>query len=152
MTEYRALIEQIAGGHGIDPDLVEAVVIQESQACTDAFRYEPGFYERYLKGKPEYAGQNKRRISSSYGLCQVMFPTAQQYGFNDQPEVLFIPDTGLHYGCLHLRAMLRAFDGDTRKALEGYNGGRGNVDGKGPDAAYAVKVLKLYASVQAVHA
>jgi soluble lytic murein transglycosylase-like protein len=81
-----------------------------------------------------------------------MFPTAQQYGFNDQPEVLFIPDTGLHYGCLHLRAMLRAFDGDTRKALEGYNGGRGNVDGKGPDAAYAVKVLKLYASVQAVHA
>jgi soluble lytic murein transglycosylase-like protein len=67
-TLYRAHIQGAAHEHGLDPDLVEAVVYCESAGKTDAFRYEPGFYERYIKGKKMWEGCNPRRISSSYGL------------------------------------------------------------------------------------
>lgn len=151
MTPYRALIEQIAPQFKVDPNLLEAVVIAESNGCTDAFRYEPAFYEHYLKGKPEWLAWNPRRVSSSYGLAQVMFPTAKQYGFGDLPELLFIPDVGLTFGCQHLAKMLAWAEDDIRKALAAYNGGTGNW--LGADAQkYAARVMKLYESVKAAHA
>jgi soluble lytic murein transglycosylase-like protein len=150
MTAYRALIEQIAEPYLLDANLVESVVIAESNGMTDAFRHEPDFWERYLKGKPEWASWNPRRASSSYGLCQVMYPTAKEYGFGDLPELLFIPDVGLKYGCLHLSKLLVWADGDVRRALAAYNGGKGNAAGTAPQR-YAARVLKLYESVKAVH-
>jgi soluble lytic murein transglycosylase-like protein len=150
VTPYRAEIVKAADDHEIDPDLLEAVVIAESSGQTDAFRFEPGFYRRYLEGKPEYAKANPRRVSSSYGLCQVMYTTAQQYGFQDLPEVLFQPAVGLQFGGLHLKRLLAWSKGDVRKALAAYNGGQGNYAATDPQR-YATKVLKLYASVQAAH-
>jgi soluble lytic murein transglycosylase-like protein len=150
VTPYRALIESTAKGHGLDPNLVEAIVIAESSGQTDAFRFEPAFFDRYLKHHPTHAQANPRRVSSSYGLMQVMFTTAQQYGFFDEPEELFKPSVGLQFGCLHLRRLLRWAEGDTRKALAAYNGGQGNASGAAPQR-YASKVLKLYATVQAAH-
>lgn len=149
MTPYRALIEEIASQHGLDSNLVEAVTIAESGGCTDAFRYEPEFFRRYLHDKPAYAHQVPRRISSSYGLLQIMYSTAQQYGFSEEPEELFKPAIGLRYGCQHLAHLLRRFDGDVDRALTAYNAGS-------PESArgrqYAMKVLKLLETVQAVHA
>jgi soluble lytic murein transglycosylase-like protein len=150
MTDYRRLIEQVAADLELDGDLVEAVVIAESNGHADAFRFEPAFYERYLKGKPEYAGQIPRRVASSYGLMQVMYTTAQQYGFSGHPEILFVPDTGLRYGCLHLRAMLQWADGDLHKAVAAYNGGQANWTSDKPQR-YATRVLKLLASIQQTH-
>jgi soluble lytic murein transglycosylase-like protein len=150
VTAYRSLIERIAKGHGLDVNLVEAVVLRESSGQTDAFRFEPKFFDRYLKGKPEYKGQNPRRVSSSYGLLQVMYTTAQQYGYSEPPEHLFVPETGLHYGCLHLRAMLHRFNGNVRTALAAYNGGPGGIDKPDPQR-YAGEVLTLYRSVEQVH-
>ena len=150
MTVYRELIERIASDHGLDPNLVESIVIAESNGFTDAFRYEPEFYTRYLKHVPEWKDWNPRRISSSYGLMQVMYPTAKQYGFGDVPELLFIPDVGLKFGCLHLVRTLKQCAGNVREALAAYNGGYGNRHGDRPQK-YAVRVLKLYASVQLAH-
>jgi soluble lytic murein transglycosylase-like protein len=148
VTPYRQLIELLAKGYDLDPNLVEAVVIAESSGCTDAFRFEPAFFTRYLQAKPEYANQNPRRVSSSYGLCQVMYTTAQEHGYSGLPEGLFVPDVGLRYGCLHLRKVFAWAGGDTRKALAAYNGGQGNWNGTEPQR-YAVRVLKLYDSVKA---
>jgi soluble lytic murein transglycosylase-like protein len=150
VTPYRDLIVATAKGHGLDPNLVEAVSIAESSGHTDAFRFEPNFYRRYLKDHPDYAADNPRRVSSSYGLLQVMFTTAKQYGFDEDPEELFKPAVGLQYGCLHLKRMLAWAKGDTRKALAAYNGGQGNWNGSDPQR-YASKVLKLYDSVKAAH-
>ena len=150
MTPYRALIEQIAPVYGLDPNLVEAVVIAESNGYTDAFRYEPEFFDRYLKAKAEWSGWNPRRASSSYGLMQCMFSTAKEHGFDDLPEILFIPEMGLKFGCLHLSAMIKKCGGNVREALASYNGGYGNRHGDRPQK-YAARVLKLYASVQMAH-
>lgn len=146
-TPYRGSIEFAAKKYGLDPDLVEAVVIQESSGRADAFRFEPGFYEQYLKGKAEYAGQIRRRISSSYGLMQVMFTTAQQYGYPYEPEMLFLPGTNLDYGCRHLAALFDWAKGDGVKALAAYNGGKGNWTAIRPQE-YAHEVLDRVAALK----
>jgi len=148
MTPYRTLIEQAATELGLDPNLVEAVVITESSGQTDAFRYEPGFYTAYIKGKAEYANAIPRRVASSYGLMQVMYTTATQYGFGLIPELLFVPATGLRFGCLHLAKLLKWSEGDVRKALAAYNGGQGNWRAAQPQQ-YVSKVLKALDTVKA---
>jgi soluble lytic murein transglycosylase-like protein len=140
MTLYREEIELAASEHGLNADLVEAVVLTESSGRADAFRYEPDFYRRYLQGKPEWVGKNPRRVASSYGLMQVMFTTAQQYGFNFEPELLFLPYRNLDYGCRHLAALLQWSRGNVRQALAAYNGGKGNWKAQQPQD-YAAKVL-----------
>lgn len=151
MTLYRDLVEREAAALGLDPDLVEAIVWVESSGLTDAFRFEPGFWRRYLAAKPEYAGQNPRRVSSSYGLMQVMYPTAQEHGFGWPPERLFEPEVGLRYGCLHLRALLEWANGEVDKALGAYNAGRGRWDSQA-GRLYASKVNATLARIRAARA
>ena len=150
LTEYRKDIEFAAKEHGIDPDLLEALVLTESSGKADAFRHEPGYYERYLKDNPDWAGKNPRRVSSSYGLCQVMYPTARQYGLNPfyEPEMLFLPQVSLDFGAKILANLLKRYKGNVEKALQAYNGGHGGV-GKPITKVYSEKVLQHLARVRA---
>jgi len=152
MTLYRPEIEITASRHGLTADLVEAVVMVESNGYTDAFRYEPDFWRRYLRGKPEWDGANPRRVSSSYGLCQVMFPVAVEHGMarTEPPEYLFVPLIGLDYGCRVLAQRLAWARGDLRAALASYNGGKGGNAPGGPlrNGAYADTVLAKLAALQ----
>ena len=153
MTRYRNEIVTAAKAHGLDPLLVEAIVLTESSGNTDAFRFEPNFYNRYIKPYKLYVGQNPRRVSSSYGLMQIMLPVAHERGFlkSQPPEYLFVPEVGLDFGCKHLRYLLDWADGfacsDTQKrdaALASYNGGRGGnkpTDTPLRNASYVRKVL-----------
>lgn len=161
-TFYSQEIEAAALAHGLPARLVEAVVIQESSGDTDAFRYEPAFWRRYLSKLERFKGSNPRRVSSSYGLMQVMFTTAQEAGYSGNPEGLFVPEVGLDVGCRHLRALIAWAMGDgysaahpsrrLRAALASYNGGRGGnapIDslGKQPPLRnndYANAIVKLY--------
>lgn len=149
---YRAEVELIAGRHALTPDLVQAVCLIESSGQTDAFRPEPAFWDRYLRGKPEWDGANPRRVSASYGLMQVMFPVAVEHGMarTEPPEYLFVPLIGLEYGCRVLAARLEWARGDLRAALASYNGGKGGNAPGGPlrNGAYADKVLAKLAALQ----
>lgn len=126
MTAYRAEIEAIASQFHLDPDLVEALVLVESSGKTHAYRFEPGFWQRYLKDKPKWDGANPERVSSSYGLMQVMYPVALEYGYAETaPEYLFVPTIGLFWGCTVLRSLLNWSQQDVDQALASYNGGKG---------------------------
>lgn len=150
LTDYRPEIEYYARGEGLDPNLVEAVVVHESiGGRADAFRYEEQFYTAYIKGKKKYAGMVARRIASSYGLMQVMPTTAEMYGFSVAiPEMLFEPSLNLKYGCRHLKEMLDWAKGDVAKALGAYNAGKPNALGE-RGRLYAGKVLKVLVQVEA---
>lgn len=149
LTFYTDQITAAADRHQIGAYLVEAIVLVESAGHTDAFRFEPGFYDRYLAMQPQYKGQNPRRISSSYGLMQIMFTTAQQYGFAGPPEKLFIPEIGLDYGCLYLAHLLKWATPDLPwKAVAAYNAGQGNWQSDRA-AAYVDKVQGAYRRVRA---
>jgi soluble lytic murein transglycosylase-like protein len=138
---YTRDIEAAAREHGLDADLVMAVVITESAGCSDAFRFEKDFWFCYLEGKPQWKGMNPRRVSASYGLMQVMFPVAVELGYVGEPEGLFVPSVALDVGCMKLAELLKWSDGNVDQALASYNGGRkGNEKPPYRNASYVVKV------------
>ena len=156
MTEYRREIEVAARDFGLEPDLLEALVMAESSGHADAFRHEPEFWRRYLAHNPEYKHNNPRRVSSSYGLCQVMYSTACDLGFKAEPEMLFVPSVSLHFGAMYLARLLRWAEangktGSYAQALAAYNGGQGNWKAVGPQN-YAAKVLRFRAAIRKARA
>lgn len=151
MTEYRKDIEVVASLRQIDPDLVEAIVLVESSGQADAFRHEPGFWKKYLADNPRYAGKNPRRVSSSYGLMQIMYPTAVDLGFRHDPEMLFLPGVNLDYGTKYLKSLLTWADGNVERAVRAYNGGKGGAN-KPITAPYWRKVQKALAQIKAERA
>lgn len=149
MSDYRPLIAVCAKPHKLDPLIVEAVVLTESGGCADAFRYEPAFYRRYLQGKPEWADCIPRRVSSSYGLMQIMYPVAKELGFTGEPELLFVPSVNLAWGCLKLAKLLEWAGGEYVKAFAAYNGGQGgNAQPPFRNQAYADKVLAQFSKLR----
>jgi soluble lytic murein transglycosylase-like protein len=175
MTPYRALIDTTARAHGLDPNLVEAVVLQESSAIPWAWNPEPHyrylwnvrtqrpfrsltFAERAMEVPPSdfpcLAGDRDQEWwaqQASWGLMQIMGAVAREHGFGgDYLAQLCDPDVNIPIGCSLLASLLAWSGGDVRKALAGYNGGRGGFDALAPQR-YASKVLKLYDSVKAAH-
>jgi soluble lytic murein transglycosylase-like protein len=158
---YWADIQAAAKAHNLDANLVAAIVVQESGANTDAFRHERLFWNRYLKRLPQWTALNPRRVSSSYGLMQIMFPVAQERGLAKDvpPEALFGPELGLEFGCRQLSYCMDWIDAKypqapgadrLRAAIASYNGGLQGPDALRPDnRAYADSVLKLYTALQA---
>src|SRR3990167_1944591 len=138
-TRYKKEIDAAAAKWGLNPLLVEAVVVQESGGNTDAFRFEADFWNRYLKANPKYRHLNPRRVSSSYGLMQCLYCRLLEDKIADNdawaPELLFIPENGLDIGCGLLKELLdwaATRDADPEKivlsALAAYNGGKGGND------------------------
>jgi len=132
---YGHLIEEVSARHGLPADLVGAMVRVESSGRTNAYRYEPAYWLRYLADKPEWRDLNPNRVSASYGLLQVMYPTAVANGYVGDPEALFLPAMGLEFGCRELERLLawaRTFEATPEARLQAavaaYNGGqRGNA-------------------------
>lgn len=151
-SAYRTLIWEEATKVGIDPHLVEAIIFVESSDCADAFRFEPKFWARYLAKLPEWKGSIPRRVSSSYGLMQIMFPVAKEMGFVGEPETLFLPSVNVKWGCKKLQSLLKwsqsfstvPSDKQLCAAIASYNGGRGGnkpTDEPLRNGKYASKVL-----------
>jgi soluble lytic murein transglycosylase-like protein len=160
---FRADIEGAAAVHGLDPDVVEGIVMQESAGRWWAYRYEPAFFTRYLAGHPLYRDRDPREVSASYGLMQVMFTTAIENGFKGEPWALFDPAVSLDLGCHHLAHLIARLRGKwtgpilsgesivLRSALASYNGGlTGNDPDMVPDRnhAYAEAVLARAAAIK----
>lgn len=158
---YRAEILAASRTHEIDPKRLLALIWQESYGGMDGsgiwapqrlYRYEPGFWNRYLRGRTEWAppsgsGQatteaHKRRVSASYGVCQIMFPTAVMFGLprTSPPEVLFDPGVNLDLAGKILRHWRDKGLSWTRTWLR-YNGG-GRLE-------YAAEIEKKFQQVVA---
>ncbi|MCS6777423.1 MAG: lytic transglycosylase domain-containing protein [Chloroherpetonaceae bacterium] len=98
--DIEAHIEKYARLNGLDPQLVRAVIQQES-------------------------GGNPRAVSTAgaQGLMQLMPETAALYGVRDS----FDPEQNIAAGTRHLAGLLREFRGDLPLALAAYNAGIGTV-------------------------
>jgi len=99
-SAYAALIAREAARHGVDPELVRAVIHAES-----AF--------------------NSRAVSpmGALGLMQLMPATADRFQVRD----VFDPEENIRGGVAYLAFLLRLFDGDRRLAVAAYNAGEGAV-------------------------
>ena len=99
-AELLELAHRAADAHALWPELVGAIVEQESAWNPWALRYEPEFYEKYVA--PQIARgaiadvTESRARAFSWGLMQVMGQVAREHGFTSEPLVsLCDPAVGL---------------------------------------------------------
>jgi soluble lytic murein transglycosylase-like protein len=153
-TWVRPLIAQVLALHpvaGLEPDVVEAMVRTESSGKAHAYRFEPGYWDKYCKTHPLFRHGVPDRIAASYGLMQVMYPTAYALGFRDEPEALFVPQQSLLYGVRVMAENLAWSKGALDPALAAYNGGRikRNLQPPYANGTYINKVKSHLAAIRA---
>ncbi len=132
------LARSVASRHQLYPELVLAIIEQESGFNPWAIRYEHGFFQRYIL--PQWVNSKLPSITEaqarafSWGVMQVMGQVAREHGFEGAfLAELCDPAIGLEVGCRVLAAKLAAADGNVTKALLLWNGGS--------NAAYPEQVL-----------
>jgi soluble lytic murein transglycosylase-like protein len=96
IARFRALIEEAAGRHRLDPALIAAVMIQES-------------------------GGDPKAVSTAgaRGLMQLMPETWESLGVADPYD----PPQNIEGGSRYLKTLLESFSGDETLALAAYNAG-----------------------------
>ncbi|KAA6187900.1 lytic transglycosylase domain-containing protein [Thiohalocapsa marina] len=99
-ARFAALIDATAKRHGIDPELVHAVIRAESS-------YNP----------------RAKSPAGACGLMQLMPATAERFGVRDRWD----PAQNIRGGVAYLRLLMERFDGDLRLVLAAYNAGEGAV-------------------------
>jgi len=113
---------------GIPQKLLLAIVQVESSGNARAYRYEPAFYDRYIRGKAPWTGMpwyaDPRRISASYGLGQLMYTTAYNEGYRGAPEGLYDPTVNLRLTAAHLGRLWRRHGGRWVDVAAAYNSGQ----------------------------
>jgi soluble lytic murein transglycosylase-like protein len=102
--KYDELVRQSAARNGIDPNLIVAVMRQES-----------GFNPR------------ARSYKGASGLMQLMPATARRFGVVN----IYDPVENIEGGAKYLRFLLNTFNGDINLVLAGYNAGEGAVINSG---------------------
>jgi soluble lytic murein transglycosylase-like protein len=106
--KYSDEVEEYAGMRKLDPNLVRALILQESY----------------------YNPQAKSPVGAT-GLMQLMPPTAQEHarrlGIVFAASRLENPDVNIRIGTFHLRMLIDMFGGNQFLAVAAYNAGQGNV-------------------------
>jgi soluble lytic murein transglycosylase-like protein len=133
-----ALAHDAALKQSVWPELVCAIVEQESSWDPWALRYEPAFYTRYVEpqlARGVIASEGEARARAfSWGLMQVMGQVAREHGCAAASlATLCDPAASLAIGCRVFAAKLATAEGNVEHALELWNGGAN------PD--YATQVL-----------
>jgi soluble lytic murein transglycosylase-like protein len=125
---YSKQIVKVAKKYGIDPALVHAVILAESQYNADAI---------------------SRR--GAVGLMQLMPDTAERYKVSDA----FDANQNIRGGAQYLRDLIKMFDGDLELAVAAYNAGEGSVIRAGykippysETKKYVPKVMSYYRNYQ----
>jgi hypothetical protein len=97
---FHPIIQKAATRHDIDPALVKAIIMAESD-------------------------YNPRAVSKkgAKGLMQLMPVTARSLGVDDA----FNPEQNIQGGVRYFKTLLKQFDGDVKLALAAYNAGSSNV-------------------------
>ena len=126
--ELIALARSAASRHQLYPELVCAIIEQESAWNPWAIRYEPAFYDRYilpLRARGEVIHETEARArATSWGLMQVMGQVAREAGFaNTFLSELCDPPSAIETGCAVFNRKLAVAEGNVSKALLLWNGG-----------------------------
>jgi Rod binding domain-containing protein len=122
LHRYAGLIEESAARHGVDSNVVRAVIAAESGGRADA-----------------------RSPKNAKGLMQLTDSTAADMGVRR----IWDPRENIEGGVKYLKRLLNRFDGDLKLALASYNAGPGAVERHGgvppfrETRAYVDKVTRM---------
>jgi len=120
ITQWSDIIARYAGQRGLDPDLVSAIIYEESKGLA-----------------------NQISVVGAAGLMQIM---PREAGFSWRPgqAELLIPSVNLFWGTRTFSQIVQQAEGALHRALAAYNGGWEQVDLRAP-RVFAAKVLDHYA-------
>ena len=130
------LIRKLSALYGLKPEIIAAVIYQESKGNPLAIRYEPDFYLKlekrnrfnlsgYVPNAIPTLRSEKVFRSISWGLMQLMGETARVMGFRgDYLSALLDPETNIDLGCRYLKKLLTRSNADYVSALRLYNGSK----------------------------
>lgn len=166
-------IDRFATRSALDLDLVEAVVLQESNGNPWAMRFEPHY--RWLwdvRAKKPYRVLSDEMLASpiappdfpsdassdetewiaqrlSIGLMQIMGAVARERGFPSERSLLELcdPETNLDKGTDYLAYLMRRAGGDIALGLGAYNAGFGGARSEA-GKKYAEKVLAIRSQLE----
>lgn len=113
------LVQEAANKQSLQPELVHAVIKQESafRPCAVSFK-------------------------GALGLMQLMPSTARQFHVND----VFDPEQNIQAGAAYLKQLLNRYKGDLRLALIAYNAGPGRAD-RPAGQSYPLETQNYVASI-----
>lgn len=128
INDYLDLIEEASKQFGLDPKIVQAVVITESDGDMWSYRLEPSY--AYLVNPRDWAAKNSVSLDSeialqktSIGLMQPMGGVCREWGFQDKLSEIFQPRLSLYYGCRHLLSKAQKYGTDPATMYAAYNAG-----------------------------
>lgn len=125
------LVEQIARKHNVDPNLVKAIIKQESAWDVNASRYETHLND------------------TSWGLMQVLLKTARWMLNNDKLTIqdLIKPEVNIEAGTRYLAYLSGKYPNNIQDVMSSYNAGspRRNKDGSRVNQQYVDKISRNYA-------
>ena len=122
--EIQKAVRKYAKEYQIEPALIKAFIRHESFWYAPAYRIDYNslrkqkWYIRTLS--PEE--RKYKKYYASYGPMQILYGLAKHYGYEGIPWGLFDPDTGIKYGCIHLKELLSQFK-NLKDAIHSYNWG-----------------------------
>ena len=135
VTRWLGLAEKWSKQTGVPVSLILATIHQESGGKYDAIRVEPEYIKTYgssakFQNIISRTGLTPKEVASSYGLMQLMVPTAWGYLSERHKGANVIatlkdPDMGIRYGTAHLLAMMRKSK-DIKVIAGAYNGAGAN--------------------------
>lgn len=124
-TTYDTLIVKYSKKHGVDPNLIKAMIKQESS-------FNP----------------NAKSGAGAVGLMQLMPDTANEVGVSDRTD----PEQSIEGGVKYIKKKIKEQNGDIKLALAAYNAGSDNVKGKipqnGETPEFVERVMKYYNEYQ----
>ena len=107
--KYKDIIEHVTTQYEVDPNLVYAIIKQESN-----FK------------------ENAKSSRGAIGLMQIITSTANEVvqtisSINEEYYNLYDPETNINVGVKYISELIQKFDGNIYLAIAAYNGGMGNV-------------------------
>lgn len=124
---YQQPIVAAAKKHGVPIPAIIATISTESSGNPKAHRVEPAYYNRYIKDQSKWKDSPyykfPERIAASYGLVQIMYPTAYNIGFRGKPEDLYDPAVNIDAGAAYMASQVKMHHWDPPKIGAAYNAG-----------------------------
>jgi len=105
-NEFDTLFEKTGKDYHIKPLLLKAIAVRESTLNPKAYRYEPEYWEHYLKHLDSWKDKEPTIVAASYGLMQILFTTASGLGFTGTGEELYDPAINIDLGAKLLKQLL----------------------------------------------
>jgi len=143
-----------AARHDIPPEIIAAMVHQESAGDHKAYRYEPGWRYWYLTGgvlrAPAGISLPTERMqqATSWGLMQVMGAVAREMGCELKwlADIRDDPALALDLGCSYLARLRKRFGGGVERWLGAYNSGSPKEPGSDTWVKYVAPIMERVAA------